>query len=460
MSGQFDAYHKWLGIPPKDQPPNHYRLLGLTEFTNDPAVIQSAADRQTAHLQTIPPTADCADVLRQVMQQVKAAELCLLDAGHKAAYDQQLKAQRTAKSGIRKAKPLPKAKPLEESHRAARATNIPIGAAVAKGSAISPLHAEADQNLASHHKKRSQFVPLLITLGVASVIPLLGLVYLLVAGNSDDSVAKAPPETPAASPELPPDLPATQPDEAPIPAPQLPPGQQAADDNLPTTADNDPATGIPSSDPNSANPDPDSADSGPTTPSTNTPPDEVAPPKPDTIALAEDDDRLAVPDQANLQEAMEVIHEVYDEDLSSAATAGAKLAIANQAIKATKTIDDEGAEFALLEFARDRAVEAGDIELGLQIVDQMSDRFRIDMLQMKSDTLLSAASATDAPDQQKAFVEAAKPLIEEALVAERPQAAMQLADAALEVAKKTGEYNLAKQILDLKKEIEAKLGAR
>ena len=27
--GAFDPYHKWLGIPPKQQPPDHYRLLGV-----------------------------------------------------------------------------------------------------------------------------------------------------------------------------------------------------------------------------------------------------------------------------------------------------------------------------------------------------------------------------------------------------------------------------------------------
>ena len=28
-----DPYHRWLGIQPKDQPPNHYRLLGV-ELSN------------------------------------------------------------------------------------------------------------------------------------------------------------------------------------------------------------------------------------------------------------------------------------------------------------------------------------------------------------------------------------------------------------------------------------------
>jgi hypothetical protein len=35
MDEQFDAYHRCLGIPPKDQPPNHYRLLGLELFESE-----------------------------------------------------------------------------------------------------------------------------------------------------------------------------------------------------------------------------------------------------------------------------------------------------------------------------------------------------------------------------------------------------------------------------------------
>ena len=168
---------------------------------------------------------------------------------------------------------------------------------------------------------------------------------------------------------------------------------------------------------------------------------------------------MALPDEANQQEALEVIREVFGEDLSSAATADAERAIVNQAIEATKTIDDEGAEFTLFEFARERAVEAGDFQLALRIVDQLSERYRIDDLQMKSDTLLRAASTAEALDQRMAIVEAAKPLIAKALSAGRLQTAKQLVDSTLEVAKKTGDFNLAKQILNLKKEVEAKLGA-
>jgi hypothetical protein len=29
FTSAFDGYYKWLGIPPKGQPPNHYRLPDL-----------------------------------------------------------------------------------------------------------------------------------------------------------------------------------------------------------------------------------------------------------------------------------------------------------------------------------------------------------------------------------------------------------------------------------------------
>src|SRR4051794_28200750 len=46
----FDPYYVWLGIPPEDQPPNHYRLLGINDFESDPNVIANAADRQMSHV--------------------------------------------------------------------------------------------------------------------------------------------------------------------------------------------------------------------------------------------------------------------------------------------------------------------------------------------------------------------------------------------------------------------------
>ena len=49
-----DFLHKWLGIPADEQPPNHYRLLGLRVFEDDPEVIDAAADKHLAFYITLP----------------------------------------------------------------------------------------------------------------------------------------------------------------------------------------------------------------------------------------------------------------------------------------------------------------------------------------------------------------------------------------------------------------------
>lgn len=88
----FDAYHKWLGIPPKDQPPNHYRLLGLELFESDMEVIEAAANRQMAYVQQRA-TGENVAISQKLLNELSAARVCLLDSKRKAAYDVQLRSQ-------------------------------------------------------------------------------------------------------------------------------------------------------------------------------------------------------------------------------------------------------------------------------------------------------------------------------------------------------------------------------
>ena len=88
----FDPYHIWLGIPPEEQPPNHYRLLAIPELESDPDVIDGAAERQTIYLRTFQ-TGDQAELAEQLLNEVSAARVCLLSAEQKAEYDQQLQAE-------------------------------------------------------------------------------------------------------------------------------------------------------------------------------------------------------------------------------------------------------------------------------------------------------------------------------------------------------------------------------
>ncbi len=97
MAEPFDSYHKWLGIAPKDQPPHHYRLLGIELFEADPEVIDAAANRVAAYLEGCNQGAHLPQ-LQRLLEEVATARLCLLDEGRKAQYDAQLESSLQAGS--------------------------------------------------------------------------------------------------------------------------------------------------------------------------------------------------------------------------------------------------------------------------------------------------------------------------------------------------------------------------
>ena len=111
MAG-FDAYHQWLGIPPGEQPPNHYRLLGVPLLESDPDVIEAAAQRQTVFLRTLQlgPQAELAE---RLLNEVARARVTLLNTDQKTEYDNKLP----------QSQPLP-ADPVPDSDREALSAEI------------------------------------------------------------------------------------------------------------------------------------------------------------------------------------------------------------------------------------------------------------------------------------------------------------------------------------------------
>lgn len=107
MAHDFDPYHKWLAIPPKDQPPNHYRLLGVELFEPDLDVIESAADQRMAHVRSFQ-TGQNSAASQKILNELAAARVCLLNPEQKARYDIQLRAKDTeaGSAGTEAASPL------------------------------------------------------------------------------------------------------------------------------------------------------------------------------------------------------------------------------------------------------------------------------------------------------------------------------------------------------------------
>ena len=86
----FDPLHKWLGIPPGEQPPNHYRLLGIVLYESDPEVIDAAADKQLSFLHDLT-GGEHAEAAEDISNKVSLARLCLLDDKKRSVYDQTLR---------------------------------------------------------------------------------------------------------------------------------------------------------------------------------------------------------------------------------------------------------------------------------------------------------------------------------------------------------------------------------
>ncbi len=91
----FDPYRKWLGIPVKDQPPNHYRLLGLELYESDLDVIEGAADRLMSFVRQYQSGEQAAEAAK-LLNELSIARLCLMKPATKAAYDKQLGQQLAA----------------------------------------------------------------------------------------------------------------------------------------------------------------------------------------------------------------------------------------------------------------------------------------------------------------------------------------------------------------------------
>lgn len=89
---KFDPYQRWLGIPPQDQPPHFYRLLGLELFEDDPEVIKVAAENAIAFIQQNA-FGEELQQSQKLLENIEKVSAYLLSPPHKAKYDKKLKAK-------------------------------------------------------------------------------------------------------------------------------------------------------------------------------------------------------------------------------------------------------------------------------------------------------------------------------------------------------------------------------
>ncbi len=97
MAAGFDPYYTWLAIPPEDQPPTPYRVLGVRPFEDNAEVIEHAADQRMAHLRAIR-AGKHVDLAQRLLNEVAAARIVLLNPKKRAVYDAALREKLEAES--------------------------------------------------------------------------------------------------------------------------------------------------------------------------------------------------------------------------------------------------------------------------------------------------------------------------------------------------------------------------
>lgn len=110
-----DPYYEWLGIAAEEQPPDHYRLLGINVFESNPQVIESAVNQRMAYLQQLSGDQDSVDDAQRIMGEIARARLIILNKEKKTAYDKSIRNKRNQQSVTPPPTPQQRVAPSTES---------------------------------------------------------------------------------------------------------------------------------------------------------------------------------------------------------------------------------------------------------------------------------------------------------------------------------------------------------
>ncbi len=428
MADIFDPYYEWLGIPPAEQPPNHYRLLGIGLFEENAGVIANAADRQMGHLRGFA-AGKHSQSSQKLLNEVAAARVCLLNPEKKVDYDGQLRQQVALSTA-----PIPRAMPVASSVVMAEAPPPPLPV----------VHEEGETHLLP---ERSGLPPLIMMVGAAVGFVLLGAVVWWLSGlgkaqqagpeprlagaERDERGGEGKPEQPhvpaggdgagSKSDLIPPRDP-----QNPEPADPLPPTQSAEPDptrppmfDPPERSSEEPeppalpgpedAPMEPPVDPGPVDPGP--VDPGPVDPGPADVPEEPSPSEPVQVA------KKPVPDAATQQEVRRVLDETYD--TNAARSIAERIALVDQLAALVEKSDDTTERFVLLRRASELASEAGAGERMMQLVGRIADEFDVDRLRVQVAMLDGFSKKATTEEQIGAMVRSSAAVIDEALATGR-----------------------------------------
>jgi WD40 repeat protein len=148
--------------------------------------------------------------------------------------------------------------------------------------------------------------------------------------------------------------------------------------------------------------------------------------------------RAAVPDSDAQDKARKLVRDLFKRDYARITKSADRAALAAKLIqKAMDTKDDPTARFVLLREACDLAAQAGDIPAVIKAIDQLTESFAVDAVDMKLKALTAASKAAMSVPASKALAESCLSAIDDALTMDNFAAAVALVSLAEPAAKRS-----------------------
>ena len=424
----FDPYLEWLAIPPEEQPPHHYRLLGLREFEADPQLIQAAADRQMTYLQSCAAGEHVVDSQR-LLNAVAAARSCLLNPQRKAAYDRRLRAELAAPPRVvSRAVPVPAAIQTAGAAATGRRDHqiLATVAAIVLGGATAFVAWLAIQGG--------------FNAGVEDIPVAAPRLQARAGDDQPADVVLADAENPAvpAAERIPPEAPPPQVD----PEIVIPPAG-VGDAPIPLLNADGEAAGVPAVQDDFA------VDDGAGEPAGAEPLEAALPgplgaaENPDANDAARENPPQPLPDPDAQQRALAEIRRIFADEFANARSPSEKAALAAKLLEdARGTRDNPAAEYVLFEQSLKLAIESADPSQAQKTIDAMARAFEIDAFEAKVTAFAEISRSARSLTDRQSLVDSALAVADAAVEAGEFDAAHELANLAYSVAARVRDADL------------------
>ncbi len=219
MAPTFDPYQEWLGVPPSQQPADHYRLLDIPRFESDASKIRAAADQRMQYVRTFQ-TGRRARESQTLLNVLAEAKTCLLNPSSKATYDASLKRGAAPPPVVPMSRPAPLSSQANDS--AGDGLRLPMsGPAVADDTPAPPPPPRKKKSKSKStaevtpQEKESRGFPATLIAGAALLLllALCGVVIGAIAYSRSGQTVKKPPVVKPPAPPVKPKTPVKKPAE-------------------------------------------------------------------------------------------------------------------------------------------------------------------------------------------------------------------------------------------------------